>query len=247
MHNRDPPFTMVRWLRLLLDAVFPADCEACSAPLGAGERSCVCARCREAMRPVPEPACASCGAPLASTDSCSSCLRHPPAFTTARAAALYLPSGTGLNPLASAIQALKYRGRRDVADALGALLAERYPYDADAVLVPIPLHLSRLRARGFNQAALLARALARRRGLGVAARLLARVRPTPAQAGLPASARRGNLHEAFAVRPGEAIPDRPLVLVDDVLTTGATADACARALVAAGAKRVDVYTVGRAP
>jgi len=247
MQNRDPPFTMMRWLRLVLDAVFPADCEACGAPLTAGERSCVCAQCRGAMRPVPEPACTSCGAPLASTNSCSSCLRHPPAFTTARAAALYLPSATGLNPLASAIQALKYRGRRGVADALGALLAERYPYDADAVLVPIPLHLTRLRARGFNQAALLARALARRRGLAVASRLLARTRPTPAQAGLTASARRRNLHDAFAVRPREEIPDRPIVLVDDVLTTGATADACARALLAAGAARVAVYTVGRAP
>jgi ComF family protein len=247
MQNRDPQFTMMRWLRLVLDAVFPADCEACGAPLTAGERSCVCAQCRGAMRPVPEPACTSCGAPLASTDSCSSCLRHPPAFTTARAAALYLPSATGLNPLASAIQALKYRGRRHVADALGALLAERYPYPADAVLVPIPLHLTRLRARGFNQAALLAQALGRRRGLAVAPRLLARTRPTPAQAGLTASARRRNLHDAFAVRPREDVPDRPIVLVDDVLTTGATADACARALLAAGAERVAVYTVGRAP
>lgn len=249
MQNRDPAFTM-RWLRLLLDAVFPADCEACGAPLTAGERSCVCAQCRGAMRPVPEPACTSCGAPLAaraSTDPCSSCLRHPPAFTTARAAALYLPSATGLNPLASAIQALKYRGRREVADALGALLAERYPYAADAVLVPIPLHVTRLRARGFNQAALLAGALGRRRGLGVATRLLARTRPTPAQAGLTAPARRRNLRDAFAVRPREAIPERPIVLVDDVLTTGATADACARALLAAGAERVAVYTVGRAP
>src|SRR5262249_42553760 len=215
IHNRDPPFTMVRWLRLLLDAVFPADCDACGVPLTACDRSSVCAQCRAAMRPVPEPACTSCGTPLAAragTHPCSSCLRHPPAFTTARAAALYLPSATGLNPLASAIQALKYRGRRDVADALGALLAERYPYAADAVLVPIPLHLTRLRARGFNQAALLARALARRRGLTVATRLLARTRPTPAQAGLTASARRRNLHDAFALRPRERIPDRPIVL-----------------------------------
>jgi ComF family protein len=160
---------------------------------------------------------------------------------------LYRPAGTGLNPLAAAVRALKYRGRRAVAGTLGDLLAERYPFAADALLVPVPLHRSRLRARGFNQAVLLARVLARRRALELAPRLLARVRPTEAQAGLPAAARRANLRAAFALRVPVRLPDRPVVLVDDVLTTGATADACARVLLAAGAPRVDVYTVGRAP
>jgi ComF family protein len=241
---------MPRWLRLLVDVVFPADCEACTAPLPPGHASCLCARCRHAMSPVPEPTCSACGAPLpraTATATCSACLHRPPAFASARAAALYLPAATGLNPLASAIQALKYRGRRNVADALSALLADRYPYGTDALLVPIPLHRTRLRARGFNQAALLARGLARRRGLALAPRLLARTRPTVAQAGLAASARRQNLRDAFALRTRAPLPDRPIVLVDDVLTTGATADACARALVAAGASTVCVYTVGRAP
>jgi ComF family protein len=160
---------------------------------------------------------------------------------------LYLPAATGLNPTAAAVQALKYRGRRRIADALGALLAERYPFDSSAVLVPVPLHPKRLRARGFNQAVLLARALARRRGLVVAPRLLVRRRSTDAQTGLGAAERRANLRDAFAVRPTFRVPDRPLVLIDDVLTTGATADACARALRAAGAASVEVYTVGRAP
>ena len=160
---------------------------------------------------------------------------------------MYLPAATGLNPLAAAVGGLKYRRRRRVAEALGALLAERYPFGADALLVPVPLHRRRLRARGFNQALLLARVLGRRRALSVAPRALARIRATEAQTGLPAADRKRNLRDAFAVRTPAVIEGRPVVLVDDVLTTGATADACARALLAAGARRVDVYTAGRAP
>jgi ComF family protein len=163
---------------------------------------------------------------------------------------LYRPSGPGLNPpapLAVAIQRLKYARRRMLADALGHLLAERYPFAPDALLVPVPLHVTRLRERGFNQAVLLARRLGRARGLPVASRALVRLRATHAQPGLGATARRRNLADAFALRPGTAIARRVVVLVDDVLTTGATADACAAVLLAAGALRVDVYTVGRAP
>ena len=239
---------MPRWLSILLDAIFPADCEACRAALPLGHSTCLCGRCRESMPPPPAPLCASCGAPLpaiAAPESCPACITHPPAFTTARAVSLYLPIATGLNPLAAAVQALKYRRRRRVADALGALLAERYPFAPDALLVPVPLHRTRLRERGFNQAVLLARALGRRRGLRVAPQLLVRVRATTAQAGLPAAERRRNLHDAFAVRT--RLTGQRVVLIDDVLTTGATADAGARALLAAGAARVDVYTVGRAP
>jgi len=234
----------IRWL---VDAVFPADCEACARPLPAGHDGPLCVACRRAMVAPPDPLCDQCGAPRPAPGACPACRRHPPAFTTARAAALYLPTGTGLNPLAAAVQAYKYRRRRRLAVALGALLAERYPFAADVVLVPVPLHLARLRARGFNQAVLLARVLARRRDLAVDSRLLVRARATEAQAGLPAAERRRNLRAAFAIRQGATVPHRPIVLVDDVLTTGATADACASVLLAAGAPRVDVYTVGRAP
>lgn len=178
---------------------------------------------------------------------CPACFRHPPAFATARAAALYLPVAAGLNPLAAAVHALKYRQRRVVAGALATLLAERYPFSADALLVPVPLHPARLRSRGYDQAVLLARGLARRRGLAMSPRALQRTRPTPAQAALRARDRLHNLRAAFAVRSAARVAGRRVVLIDDVLTTGATADACARVLVAAGASRVDVYTAGRAP
>jgi len=160
---------------------------------------------------------------------------------------LYRAAPAGANALAITVQALKYRRRRIVAQTLGALLAERYPYDRDALLVPVPLHPHRLRERGFNQALLLARVLGRRRGLTLAARALVRKRHTRAQPGLAAEERRRNLRDAFAVTSPDTVRGRHIVLVDDVLTTGATADACARSLLAAGATRVDVYTVGRAP
>jgi ComF family protein len=241
---------MSGWLRLLVDTIFPPDCEACDAPLPPGHPSCLCGRCRIAMLPPPEPLCATCGAPLVRRTPgavCPSCLVHPPAFHTARAAALYLPASAGLNPLAVAVHRLKYGGRRPIAAALGTLLAARYPFAPDVVLVPVPLHPRRLRARGFNQALLLAHALGRRRALPVAPRLLRRTRDTRAQTGLAAPERRRNLAEAFAMSAADAVVGQHVVLVDDVLTTGATADACARALRRGGARRVDVYTVGRAP
>ena len=239
---------MLGWLRLVSDAIFPADCEACGAPLSAGQRTCLCPVCRSAMPPPSPPLCARCGVPLARSEShCSDCERHPPAFASARAVGLYLAGADALNPLALAVQRLKYGRRRMVADALGGLLAERYPFGSDVVLVPVPLHVRRLRARGFNQAILLAGALGRRRALPVAGRALARTRATAAQPGLGAEERHQNLRDAFIVRRAGAVSGRHVVLIDDVLTTGATADACSRVLLAAGAARVDVYTVGRAP
>jgi ComF family protein len=242
-----------RWLRGLLDAVFPPRCEVCGSGLGVDRRGCLCAPCLAAMAPPEPPLCLCCGvplAPLAQPGSCPSCLHRPPRFASARAAALYRPAGPGLNataPLALAVQRLKYGRRRALADALGRLLADRYPFAPTALLVPVPLHRTRLRERGFNQAVLLARRLARDRGLELAPRVLVRTRATHAQPGLSATARRRNLAAAFALRPGADVAGRHVVLVDDVLTTGATADACAAVLLAAGAVRVDVYAVGRAP
>ncbi|MFN8545876.1 MAG: phosphoribosyltransferase family protein [Candidatus Binatia bacterium] len=142
---------------------------------------------------------------------------------------------------------LKFEGRRTVAATLGDLLAARYPFAADALVVPVPLHPRRLRARGFNQALLLAHRLARRRCLDLGVRALVRLRDTAAQADLGADGRQANIRAAFAVRQPATVVGRAIVLVDDVMTTGATANACASALRAAGAERVDVLTVGRAP
>jgi ComF family protein len=244
---RSPSHIVMRWARLLLDLLFPGDCEVCDAPMPPDHAGCICCACLAAMSPPPLPVCPRCGVPMRLDPPCPACVAHPPAFAAARAAALYLPAAGGLNPLADAVHKLKYGRRRPVADALAALLATRYPFADDALLVPVPLHPSRLRARGFNQAHLLARGIARRRGLALAPRVLRRARPTRQQPGLSAAERRRNLADAFTVRRSAQLAGRAVVLVDDVLTTGATADACARALRDAGAVRVDVYVAGRVP
>jgi ComF family protein len=149
------------------------------------------------------------------------------------------------------VHELKYRGRRRVATRLAELLLEQPAVarvlSPGAELVAVPLHPRRHRERGFNQAELLAIALARGSGLDLAQGVLVRRKDTPPQAGLSSAARRRNVVGAFAVRRRPRVNGRTLVLVDDVATTGATAGACARALAEAGAAEVRLLTVARVP
>jgi ComF family protein len=192
------------------------------------------------------PLCDRCGIPVPPPlVLCSPCATRPPAYDRARSLGLYLAERGQLNPLARAVRALKFHGQLAVARSLGRAMASLASAEPGAVVVPVPLHVDRLRERGYDQAALLARELARATGLPLAVRALRRIRPTPAQTALDAAARRSNLRGAFA--SSERAPARTIVLVDDVLTTGATVDACARALRRAGAARVVVVTVGRTP
>jgi ComF family protein len=164
-------------------------------------------------------------------------------------------AGASLGPfdgsLRLLVHELKYRGRRRVASRLAGLLLEepavRRLLTPGAELVPVPLHPRRRRERGFNQAELLAAALARGSGLAVAPGVLVRRKDTSPQAGLSSAARRRNVSGAFAVRQRPKVVGRTLVLVDDVSTTGATAVACARALRQAGAAEVRLVTVARVP
>ncbi len=206
------------------------------------------------MAPVAGPICPQCGWPFPSaraleaspTHLCMRCRTSRIHFAVARAATLYEEGG----PAREAILAFKHTGRDTLGRHLAELMAERSgaimeegPWD---VLVPVPLHPRRQRARGFNQATFLANRLGRRTGLPVAPRALRRVRETPPQSGDPKDRRR-NVRDAFAVARPEQVADRTVLLVDDVLTTGATTNECARALRRAGARRVGVYTLARVP
>ncbi len=235
----------MRWVRTALDLLLPRTCAPCGGPLVLGAASPLCATCTGAVVEPPQAGCARCGATLpAPSPLCARCLVRPPAFAGARALGPYRAEMPG-NVLARVVQHLKYHGARELAAPLAELLSAHYPFASDAVIVPVPLHRSRLRARGYNQALLLARGLARRRGLLLMPHALERTRATAEHATLGAAARSANVRGAFRVRPAIDLAGARVVLVDDVFTTGATAGACAEALQAAGAGAVYVYTVGR--
>jgi len=181
---------------------------------------------------------------------CSSCWQGEQEFDMARSYGLYTGN------LRKAILHLKFHGREYLGNRLGALLArpwEALPEPDSAIVVPVPLHASRRRQRGFNQAELLARGLVRRlrkeerfHGLQLASGSLRRIRATLPQVGLSVSARRENVSGVFSVARPEQVRNRTVVLIDDVMTTGATLSACAAALKRAGASRVLALSLARA-
>jgi ComF family protein len=227
----------------LLALVFPPACAACGELLE--EERPFCALCTLATEPVPLPGCGRCAEPVDEAGPCPRCRRAPPPFVSAHAAFVH----TG--PLARAIHRFKYEGHSALALPLArALAAEAAPWLAQVgraggpTLVPIPLHRGRLLRRGYDQAALLSRALARATRLPLRTGLLHRIRATCRQVGLTEAERTENVHGAFAVRG--RVPSGTVVLVDDVLTTGATARAASAVLREAGVPRVHVLTLARA-
>lgn len=232
-------------LQRLLDLVYPPRCYACDAPAPAPG---FCTACSSALLPPPAAHCPVCDHPVATAASpqrlCGRCLVDPPAFRRARACFRLRP---GDDPLRTAVHRFKYGRDTALANGLGALLAAgRHRLDACDVVVPVPLHVERLRWRGFNQALLLARRLCRAGGIRLAVDCLVRNRPTLPQVALDENARRHNVAGAFAVARRDAVAGRRVLLVDDVLTTGSTVDECSRALGRAGAAAVDVLVLARA-
>ncbi|HEY7363884.1 MAG TPA: ComF family protein [Methylomirabilota bacterium] len=235
---------MRAWTSAALDLLYPALCPVCQMGLGADRRDPLCGGCWARIARLEPPYCVVCGVPAAGDASpvapCLACRTEPPPFDYARAAAPYL------DPLRSAVHAFKFHGKRALARPLADLVVEQcapgLPAPADA-LVPVPLAPARERERGFNQAALLAERVGRALARPVRARWLGRARPTRPQSELAADERRRNVRGAFRAAP--AVDGRHVLVIDDVLTTGATAAECARALRAAGARIVGVLTVAR--
>ncbi|MBI5111591.1 MAG: ComF family protein [Rhodovulum sp.] len=227
-------------LRFALDAVLPPLCPVCGEPLT--DADALCAACWSRLSFIARPYCDRLGTPFPhdaeATRVSAAAIAHPPAWDRARAAVRYDDVSRAL------VHALKYADRLELAPMMGRWMSEAgrdLLADADA-LVPVPLHWRRLWARRFNQAALLATVMADLRGMLVLVDALKRVRATPQQVGMKRAERAGNVQSAFRLTEhgAAAVRGRRVVLVDDVMTTGATAEACARALSRAGAARVDV-------
>ena len=236
----------------LLDALLPPRCLACEAEVA--EQGTLCASCFSALSPVTAPFCERCGVPFVHAGQarvgpgglfCGTCEAGGPAFRTARAALRY---GDGAKRL---ILPFKYGDRTDLARPLarqmaraGASLLARAE-----IIVPVPAHWRRLVGRRYDQAALLARALGRIAGRPVMPDMLCRNRPTPPLGDKRAFERALTVAGAFTVsRRGAArLAGRQVLLVDDVMTSGSTVNACARALLAGGASAVDVLAVARVP
>jgi ComF family protein len=229
-------------LRAALDLVLPPRCPGCGEIVDGDDR--FCAGCFAQLQFLGPPQCACCGDPLphdAGADArCGACLAEPPAFARARAALAYG------GPARQVVLALKHGRRLHLARLMARqMLRAAGPLPDDAVIVPVPSHRWRLWRRGFNQAALIARQIARQAGRPLLVDALDRVKPTPVTKGLTRRQRQKNVAGAFQVRRAEAVKGKSVVLVDDVMTTGATVAACAARLGRAGARQVEVLTFAR--
>ncbi len=233
------------WGRALLDQILPPVCLKCRVPVDAPGQ--LCSTCWQDITFLADPQCAVCGLPFpfetAPETQCAACIGDPPAYDRARAAMLYDEASRGL------ILAFKHGDRLEGAASFARWMmrAGAALVSPDSLLVPVPLHRWRLLHRRYNQAALLAQAIHRETGLAWDPRILRRVRATPSQGSLTAAGRRRNVAGAFVPHDDAdlKLDGRRVILVDDVLTTGATVEACANVLRRGGAQRVDVLTLAR--
>jgi len=219
-------------IQVILDSLFPPQCAGCQRG-----GAVLCSSCIAQIKPLASARCYYCCSLLDPGGLCPSCYYQPLRMNGLRATSLHT------DPLRLCIHALKYAGNIRLAEPLGALLARTYTaYKMQAdIIIPVPLHSERERHRGYNQAHLLAKACAAQIRLPLHDAIMKRVRATPPQVGLTATERKRNVFGAFSCTEPlatETLSGRKILLVDDVCTTGATLEACAAPLLAAGALSV---------
>ena len=246
---------VLHWLDQANDAIvsvlFPAGCRICERLLVRASRVPICDECLASFTTIAEPICHVCGGffpgmtPAEQEQPvCGACRRDTYAFERARSFGVYEGG------LVRAILMLKFEQLAPLGDWFAGKLADLFHCEGQAmaadVVVPVPLHRDREKERGYNQAALISKPLARKLGLPHKAALLVRTRPRPDKLVLTLRERWDSVRGAFATRPGSQVDKLRVLLVDDVMTTGATLNACARALLESGAKSVIGLTVARA-
>jgi ComF family protein len=235
-------------LKAFLDILFPPRCHFCKEIIPEADDLHLCARCLGACEVIRSPLCKRCGVPfytdVGEDHLCGRCIDRTPPFTAARAAALFD------GPIKELIHSLKYNRRVQHRRPLAQLAVRRLDlFVAESradLVIPVPLHVKRLRQRGFNQAVLLGEIVAREWGLPLLRRNLRRIRWTEPQINLSLTERAANVRGAFSVSEPILIRDKRIILVDDVYTTGSTVSECSCVLTDAGASEVFVVTIARA-
>lgn len=235
------------FLSEISDALFPSLCIACTGVLTSEKEKGFCRKCAQSISFITESRCPVCGIIFADSPAgnhlCGDCLKTKPYYTFARAALVY----EGI--ILEAIHRFKYKRNLICGSVLSGLMADFDFPDMDwnsfDLIIPVPLHIRRLRERGFNQSLILARALGKKHRLDVDFSLLKRRKLTLTQTGLDKKERERNIRSAFMVRHPEKLQGKNVILVDDVYTTGATLNECARTLRKAGTVRIAVITLAR--
>lgn len=235
-------------LKALLDILFPPLCHGCKTFIPDAGELHLCPDCLAQSPLISSPHCTVCGLPFLTEGGidhrCGGCGDDPPAFAAARAAVLFA------GPVRELIHRFKYGKKvqhsRPLALLAARQLGEFAAANAADLIIPVPLHVKRLRQRGFNQAVLLGEILAKKWRLPLSRKNLSRIRWTEPQINLTAAERKQNVRGAFALKDAAAIRERRIILLDDVYTTGSTVAECARTLKKGGAEAVFVVTVARA-
>jgi len=235
-------------LRDLADVLFPPRCQSCRTVAEKLTNELFCAVCEEKIRYIRPPLCPACGAPFpdsaGSDHLCGDCLTPPKPFAVARSVAAF----DGI--LLEAIHAFKYHNKTGMGSGLGKMMTGDSYTGTDlqgyTMIMPVPLHIRRLRERGFNQSLLLAKVLSARYAIPLDFVTLKRERDTPPQTTMGRKERQANIKGAFGVADKERVRKQHVLLIDDVYTTGSTLAECTRVLLNSGASQVGVLTLARA-